>query len=309
MKKSIFLLIALALTGGLQAQDCVLPLRVELDEDFTDVPASAAKYLENALTRIATENGLSTSSPATPFVLSLHADILDQSTLAGPPMQTTYNLGVTLYIVDAVGKKKFATTYMEVNGVGQGQTKAYMDAFRRLNARNQNVRAFVSAGKQKMMAYYDTQYPQIIEESRRLCAMQQYEEAIAMLISVPLCSAGGDACTSEAVKVYKIIRDRYNLALLNRARTLWASMPTQDGARLVAPIIAQIDPESSCYGDTQKLLAEIKAQVRSDIDFEVREKYHDQIDIQKQTIECARAVGVAYGSHQQPQTTNILWAR
>ena len=82
-----------------------------------------------------------------------------------------------------------------------------------------------------------------------------------------------------------------------------------DGARLVAPIIAQIDPESSCYGDTQKLLAEIKAQVRSDIDFEVREKYHDQIDIQKQTIECARAVGVAFGKGQQPQTTNILWAR
>ena len=109
--------------------------------------------------------------------------------------------------------------------------------------------------------------------------------------------------------MYKIIRDRYNLALLNKARVLWASMPTIDGARLVAPIIAQIDPESSCYGDTQKLLAEIKAQVRSDIDFEVREKYHDQIAIQKQTIECARAVGVAFGKGQQPQTTNILWAR
>lgn len=309
MKKSIFLLLVLTLAGGLLAQDCALPLRVELNEEFTGVPESVSKYLENTLTRIATESGLSTSSYTTPFVLSLHTDILDQSTLPGPPIQTVYNMGVTLYIVDAVNKKKFATTYLEVNGVGQGQTKAYMDALRRLNAQNKNIRAFISSGKQKMIAYYDTQYPQIIEESRRLCALQQYEEAIAMLISVPICSAGGETCTQEGVKVYKIIRDRYNLALLNKARTIWASMPTQDGARLVAPIITQIDPESSCYGDTQKLLAEIKGQVRADIDFEVREKYHDQIDIQKQTIECARAVGVAYGNGQQPQTTNLLWAR
>lgn len=299
----------LALAGRLQAQDCEMPLRVELDEAFTAVPSSTTKYLENALTRVATENGLSTSSYTTPFVLSLHADILDQSVLPGPPMQTIYNLGVTLYIVDTAGKKKFATTYLELNGVGQGETKAYMDAFRRINAQNQKVRAFIATGKQKMMAYYDSQYPQIIEEARRLCAMQEYEEAIAMLVGVPMCSAGGEACMKEGVKVYKTIRDRYNLSLLNKARAIWATMPTQDGALLVAPIIAQIDPEASCYGDTQKFLSEIKGQVRSDIDFEVREKYHDQIDIEKQTIECARAVGVAYGSHQQPQTTNLLWAR
>lgn len=299
----------LAFVGGLQAQDCVLPLRVELDEEFTGVPESATKYLENALMRIATESGLSTSSFTTPFVLSLHADVLDKSNLAGPPIQTVYNLGVTLYIVDAVGKKKFATTYLELNGVGKGETKAYMDAFRRINAQNQKVKAFISTGKQKMMAYYDSQYPQIIEEARRLCSLQQYEEAIAMLVGVPMCSSGGEACMKEGVKVYVTIRDRYNLALLNKARTIWASMPTQDGARLVAPIIAQIDPEASCYADTQKLLSEIKGQVRADIDFEVREKYHDRIDIEKQTIECARAVGVAYGSHQQPQTTNLLWAR
>ena len=309
MKKKIFFLMALAATGMLQAQDCVMPLRVELDEDFTGVPASATKYLENALTRVATENGLSTSSSTTPFVMSLHADILDETVQPGPPMQTTYNMGVTLYIVDAVGQKKFATTYLEVSGVGQGKTKAYMDAFRRLNANNQSIRAFMSSGKQKMMAYYDSQYPQIIEEARRLCSLQQYEEAIAMLITVPLCSRGGEACTAEGVKVYVKIRDLYNQKLLNRARVIWAANPTIDGARMVGPLIAQIDPESSSYGDTQKLLSEIKAQVRADIDFEVREKYHDQIDIEKQTIECMRAVGVAYGNGQKPQTTNLLWAR
>ncbi len=54
---------------------------------------------------------------------------------------------------------------------------------------------------------------------------------------------------------------------------------------------------------------DIKKQVRSDIDFEMREKYHDAVDMEKQRIAAAKAVGVAYGNGQQPTTTNLMWLR
>ena len=58
-----------------------------------------------------------------------------------------------------------------------------------------------------------------------------------------------------------------------------------------------------------KLMKEVKSQVRSDIDFEMREKYHDQIKLEKDRIAAARAVGVAFGNGQKPTTTNLMWLR
>ena len=57
------------------------------------------------------------------------------------------------------------------------------------------------------------------------------------------------------------------------------------------------------------LYKEVKAKVKDDWDFQMRQKYNDQIEIRKQIIEAARAVGTAYGKGQQPKTTNILWMK
>ena len=53
----------------------------------------------------------------------------------------------------------------------------------------------------------------------------------------------------------------------------------------------------------------MKKQVKSDRDFEYRQKYNDQIDLERRRIEAARAVGVAWGNGQKPTTTNIAWIR
>ena len=74
-------------------------------------------------------------------------------------------------------------------------------------------------------------------------------------------------------------------------------------------MLAQIDPDAACYAEAKALMKEVKAQVRSDIDLEMREKYYDQIQLEKSRIEAARAVGVAYGNHQKPTTTSLMWLR
>lgn len=74
-------------------------------------------------------------------------------------------------------------------------------------------------------------------------------------------------------------------------------------------MLAQIDSNASCYGDAAKLMTEVKSQVRSDIDFEMRQKYSDQVQIERDRIAAARAVGVAFGNGQKPTTTNLMWLR
>lgn len=291
------------------AQECVLPVRIQFNEEFANVPDAACKVLYNSLNRIACNYGLTTEAPTSQFLLTAHCDVLDKSNLPGPPIQSVYNLGVTLYIADTYAHKKFATAYIKLNGVGTGEVKSYTNAFNRINLHSQDIKSFIQDGKKKMLQYYDTQYPAIIKEARRLASLKNYEEALAMVTAIPACSRGGDEAMQYAQELYQEQLDRFNLYLLNSAKALWAAGQDQDAAYHVCELLAQIDPDAKCYPDASKLMSEVKQQVRSDIDFEMRQKYNDQVSLAKMQIDTARAIGVAYGNNQKPTTTNLMWLK
>lgn len=291
------------------SQDCVLPISIQLDEDFVNVPSAANKALYQSLNRIATANGLTAESVSSPFVLTAHCDVLDKSNLPGPPIQVVYNLGVTFYFADTYTKKKFGTAYLTLNGVGTGEVKSYMNAFQRINAQHSEITNLINRGKANMMKYYDSQYANIIKEAKRQASLQNYEEALTMVLSIPLCSKGGEKAAAYGQELYVKNLNRLNLFLLNEARALWAAGQDQDTAYEVCAMLSQIDPDAACYADAAKLMKEVKSQVRSDIDLEMREKYRDAVQLEKDRIASARAVGVAYGNGQKPTTTNLMWLK
>lgn len=307
--KKIISAVCLTMATGIYAQECVMPISIQLDEDFTNIPTAANTVLYQTLSRMITEKGFTTESPTTPFVLTAHCDVLDKSNLPGPPVQTVYNLGITFYMADTYTQKKFANAYITLDGVGTGEVKSYINAFRHISANNKEILNLINTGKKKMMEYYNTQYPNIIKEAQRLVSLQNYEEALTMVLSIPICSNGGEEATKYGLQLYTKYLDRMNLFLLNRARALWAAGQDQETAYQVCAMLAQIDPDAACYAEAKALMKEVKAQVRSDIDLEMREKYYDQIQLEKSRIEAARAVGIAYGNHQKPTTTNLMWLR
>lgn len=308
-RKNILTAMCLLAAASAYAQDCIMPISIQLDEEFSNVPSAASSVLYQSLNRVATENGLTTDAPTTPFVLTAHCDVLDKSNLPGPPIQTVYNLGITFYMADTYTQKKFGTAYVTLDGVGTGEVKSYINTFRRINASNGEITSLINRGKKNMMNYYDTQYPNIIKEAKRLASLQNYEEALTMVLSIPVCSKGGDEASKYGLQLYTKYLDRMNLFLLNRAKALWAAGQDQQTAYDVCAMLAQIDPDAACYAEAGKLMKEVKSQVRSDIDFEMREKYHDQIQLEKDRISAARAVGVAWGNGQKPTTTNLMWLR
>lgn len=289
--------------------DCYVPIAIYFDDQAMDVPEAARNVLQNSLTRIATANDFEADLGLSQFVMTAKADILDKSVHPGPPMQITQNMGITFYIVDTHSQTKFASTYIEMDGVGQNATKCYIDAFKRINANNRQIQSLIQNGRKKIIAFYDANYQTILREAEKQASVQNYEEAITLAISIPPCSKGGAAGEAAARKYYAVYRDRMNLAILNRARALWAAGQTIGSAREVCELLSQIDPEASCYGEAQALMREVKGQVRADIDFEMREKYRDQVALRKMEIQAMKEVGVAYGRGQRAQTTNLMFIR
>ena len=307
--KNLLTAVCLVAAANTYAQDCIVPVSIHLDEEFSNVPVAAQTILKQSLNRIATENGLTTDASTSPFILTAHCDVLDKSNLPGPPIQTVYNLGVTFYMADTYTQKKFGTAYVTLNGVGTGEVKSYINAFRHIGESNKEIVNLINNGKKRMMSYYDTQYPNIIKEAKRLASLKNYEEALAMVLSIPVCSKGGDEASKYGLQLYNQNRDRMNLYILNQAKALWAAGQNQDTAAEVCSLLASIDPDAACYNEAGKFMKEVKAQVRSDIDLEMRQKYNDEIQLQKDRIAAARAVGVAFGNGQKPTTTNLMWLK
>ncbi len=303
------LLPSFALCQKAVAQECEIGIDVAVMEQDESIPEAAAQVFTNSINRVATDGGMSLSAPYNQFYLTARFDVLDKHIVSGAPRQVVYNLGVTYYIVDNVNRKKFSSSYVEVNGVGTNETKALISAFRHLNAQDAKVKKMLSEGRTKILNYFNEQYPAILKEAQRLADLQQFDQAIAMCVSIPTCSAGGDQAVQTGLKIYNRYRDRINLQQLNKARALWAATQTQESAGEVAELLSQIDPDAACYNDALALSKEIKAQVRSDLNFEMRQKYADSVKLEEQRIAALRAVGVAYGNGQKAQTTNIAWVR
>lgn len=302
-KKNVLLLLWLLITTNVFAQECEIPMSIHLDKSFSKIPVSASNVLLGTLDRIATENGAVAISQANQFVLIAHCDVLDKSNIPGPPMQTVCNVGLSFYIADVYNKKMFSSAYLELDGVGISEAKSYINAFKQVKASNTAIKELVATGKAKIIEYYNSQYPYIIKEAKRLASVQKFEEAVFLLLSIPVCTAGADEAGKYILQLYMDNLDRMNLLLLNHAKSYWAS----GEASKTCEILSQIDPEAGCYADAVALMEEVKGKVHDDIDFEMRKKYDDKIQLQKEYLSTVKAVGVAYGQNQKPVDIDVTW--
>lgn len=298
---TIFALFLLTLGASpLYAQDCELAIAVYLEEGVVNIPPQSAQLLSNQLRRIATASGVNADVDASQFVLTAHVDQIDKQISNTTPTKIINQLGVTLYIADVVGKKTFASTYVEVRGMGNNETRSMTSAFGQLTAANQQIKAMFDEGKAKIIDYYESQGASILKEAQRFAGAQKFDEAMAVCASIPACTSHGDDAIEYATSIYLRNLDRLNQMLLSRARAAWSASPDQNGASQAGIFLSAIDPESTSYDEAQTLFKEIKKQVRSDIDFEVRQKHNDAVRLESQRIAAARAVSVAFWRSRTP---------
>ncbi len=310
MKRFLLISLLSCLLGGMAcAQDCDIHLMaIEANPDG-EMPEAAGEYLFNRLCTAVTGDGISATGQYAQFFIAAKALPLYEQAVTGAPVKTALTLSLNLYIGDYWGEKVFDRMSLEIRGVGESRERAYLNAFRSLNKNNQQVANFLEKGKQRIIAYYDAEYNNIIREAQRESALRNYERALFLLGAVPVCCNGYNAVADELVKTYHEYIDYNCDRLLMQARNAWAVHPDQRGAAEAARILNQLEPDAACYGDAMDLYREIKDKMKDDWNFEMREKYKDSIELRKQTIEAARAVGVAFGEGQQPQTTNLMWMR
>lgn len=309
MKKIAFLLSLLLVPCSLlKAQNEYMPISVVVEPLVEPFPETAQVQVANQLTQLLTKNGIASVSDNCQFVLTVFMVPQDKDVIAGPPMQIVETMDANLYIADVVNQTVFATTTQTLKGVGRSETRAYMEALKRLNTNSKAMKEFVEEGKRKIVAYYDSEMPKIIQRAKVLSDMHQYDEALYLVMFVPSQCKHYNEALAAGLNIFKAQQDYTCVQNLQQARMAWAAEQNAEGARQAGEFLGQIYPDAACYGEAMEVYKEIKAKVLDDWHFEMK-IYQDGVDLEKQRIEAARAIGVAYGSHQQPTTTNIGFLR
>ena len=223
-------------------------------EDLEGVPAGALKMLKTKITQMASKNGMGGSESFPRFVMSADIDILTQDITPTAPPKTALTLGVTLYIGDGIEGTVFATEYIELKGIGNNETKAYIQSFRSLSPRNKKFNEFIETGKKKIIEYYNSRCDFILKEANTLADQKDFDKSITKLIEVPeVCKDCYDKAMDLSSTIFK--RKMENECQENMSKS--NSLIAQDKWEEAANPIAGYTPDMACYPDVKSLLTKI----------------------------------------------------
>ena len=280
------------------------------------MPAEARSLLENKLSQVASQNGMGGSSKNERFFITCNVAVLTREITPSVPAMTALTLEITLYIGDAVDGKKFSSVSKNLVGVDQSETKAYIDALKKLKPSDPAIKNFVEEGNVKIIEFYNSQCDFIITEAKSLSGQGKYDQSLSKLASVPtVCKDCYQKLHGLIPGIYQQKIDSECKKILNEANGIWKSKQNLEGADAASKLLKNIAPGSSCSGDADKLVGDIAKRVyeldKREWDFKLQ-VYQDGVDMERAVIDAARDAAVAYAENQPDviynyETTVLLW--
>lgn len=316
MKKVLFLAAAALIFTWSQAQNTESKAddysRIALHSvvpSIDDMPDAAKKLLKSKLDQIATQSGTGGGSKNPRFIITASVSVLTKDITATAPPMTALTLDITLFVGDAQTMTKYSSASIQAKGVGTNETKAYIEAIKTIRATNPELKNMVETGKKKIIEYYNSQCDFIIKKAETLASQNKFEEAIFELSAVPdVCKDCYNKSMNAVSPIYVKYRDKACLQKLNAAKAAWAGAQNASGASEVAKLLGGVDPEAACIKDVTAFVNEVKAKVleleKRDWDFSMK-VFDTSADLEKQRIEAARQVGIAFGENQPETVVNI----
>ena len=302
MKRLIFLIafvVNMALTA--YAQNNGIQLYLYAPNQVEKIPEASMEYLLNNLSTAVTADGLAAQNEyMTQFVLMPKVNVASKNVITNTQTQVVLNIDISLQVVDGMSGTLYASSIVNVKGVGTNETKAYNSAFRSINKKHQQIVVLVKTAKQKILSYYEAEADNIIKKANLLAAKNNCEEAFYLLSMIPSQCSKFDASVSTGLTLWEKFKNYSCNTNLAKAEAVWVSGQDYNAAIKAGEYLSQILPDSECYGKAKQLYSEIKKKVGDLWKFEMKQ-YDTESELKKAKIQAFQAIGVAYGKGQQPK--------
>jgi hypothetical protein len=294
-----------------------LALAIWIPDNTEGMPDAVRDNLYNKVAQIISKQGIAADPAQSRFIITAKVVIQEKYITPTAPPKQGYKLDVTFYIGDGFEGKVFASHTTSAKGVGDNETKAYMNALKSVNVNDPAYAKFVEQGKSKIVEYFNSHCDVIIKDAKTLAGMQKFEEALWKLTSVPdVCTDCWNKSMDVAAGIFQQKIDYECKYLLSEATNAWNAGQNWDAAENTGIILAQINPDSKCFNDaaalSEKIALRIKEVDQREWDFKYekeigliktamdieKERAEKAMDLEKERINAYREVGVAWANNQ-----------
>jgi hypothetical protein len=181
------------------------------------------------------------------FLIVPSVNVLSEAETATIPKKTTVKVNVTFYIGDGVAGTLYNSQGIEISGVGDNHDEAIYSAIKKINVRNAELQSQIKEAKGRIVDYYDSTAPMLIEKAEGYMAAFKYEDALLCLGSIPSICKHYEKTQVLISKCGGKIIERENDSLLAKAKMAWSSNPNKEGASEAYAYLSQIIISSNYY--------------------------------------------------------------
>lgn len=230
--------------------------------------------LQNKMNQITAANGIGGTQLASRFILvpKVVVTAFENLPASGIP-KVMAKLDVNLYIADAQYKVLFKNEVFKATGIGQNEQEAYVKAVNGLAQSSDPMKAFVEAGKRKIVEYYTNNCERIMKDVDAKVASNQFDGALEDLLSIPPeATTCYDKAMAKLPDVFKKRQEWNCSVILQRAKAEVAG-GNEDAAAFT---LGQIIPGTKCAQEAEGVLKQLSQQ-------HLR-KYQDRVNMQMELV-------------------------
>ena len=307
-KKLLFLVVSFCCFSFVKAQTAddvgKIALSVVMPENVDGLTASQLSKLESKIIQITTKSGLSTSGFNQTFVIYPKFAIYETNVVEGGMQNiTVVTAELSLYIKQVSNNLLFSSVSKQLKGSGKTAEIAITNAISQIPVADKNFATFISEGKEKILQYYAANCDDIVKKADAFIKMQQYQQALGLLMSVPEeIAACYDKVLQKSIDTYKAYQNQRCSEQMQQAKSASAAMDYE----AALDILAEIDPSANCFKESQTLVKSIEGKVSAEYkkqwDIQVK-MYNDEVALEKQRINAVKEIAVSYYK-SQPTSVN-----
>ncbi len=169
----------------------------------TDFTSANQTLIQSKLLQIVSRGGISGVGGSPAIVIAPIFALLSESVTATVPAKTMVKYSLTLYIANILTGDVYGTTALDIVGVGDSSELALQNAISGISTSDTKTLTMISEAEQRIIDYFAKNGDRIIMEAHTATKNNKYDEAIALLSSIPMeCGALYDKAQKALVPIY-----------------------------------------------------------------------------------------------------------
>ncbi len=192
--------------------------------DDQGLSSSEMRLLESKMMQLVTANGIGGIGGNPRFIIAPLINILKKEVTSTAPARHLLQCEVAFYIADIITGNVYGTYSIEFKSVGQSDQLALSGGFQDIKSNDRGFQEFIKNSGDKIIQFYIDNADRIISEANTLTSQRKYNQAIALLESIPL------EAKDAFKKANSIIADVFQKYLDNECETVLSMMKSSLGS-------------------------------------------------------------------------------